>query len=167
MKSDFLNLAVDAAVDESGTAYSQEFLRAHLPRISRDAAKLDVPVSLIGLKLTSQSVDHVTSEAIGAAYSKTADLLNNLVRMQDVVCRWDKDKFILAFYDTNQTEAEIILTRVRALLDCAVYQTGSSERGALGVSAQSVIVPLKTNPLASENQLDALIANLVNDPDET
>ena len=167
MKSDFLNLAVDAAVDESGTAYSQEFLRAHLPRISRDAAKLDVPVSLIGLKLTSQSVDHVTSEAIEAAYSKTADLLNNLVRMQDVVCRWDKDKFILAFYDTNQTEAEIILTRVRALLDCAVYQTGSSERGALGVSAQSVIVPLQTNPLASENQLDALIANLVNDPDET
>lgn len=166
MKSDFLNLAVDAAVDQSGTAYSQEFLRAHLPRMSRDAAKLDLPVALIGLKLTAQSADHVTSEAIESAYSKTADLINNLVRMQDVVCRWDRDQFVLAFYDTNQTEAEIILGRIRALLDCAVYQTGSPEGGALGISAQSIIVPLETTPQANQNQLDRLVANLVNDPDE-
>jgi len=166
MKVDFLNLAVDAAIDKSGTAYSQEFLRAHLPRISRDAAAADRPVSLIGLKLTSQTFDDVTSEAIETAYAKTGELINNLVRMQDVVCRWDKDKFVLAFYDTNKSEAKIILSRIRALLDCTVYPSGKTEVGALSVSAQSVIMEVQSTAHKSRNHLDDLIANVVNDPDE-
>lgn len=167
MKSDFLDLAVDAAVDGTGTAYSQEFMRAHLPRISRDAVKSDLPVTLIGLKLTSQSTDEVTSEAIDNAYTKTSELINNLVRMQDVVCRWDEDKFVLAFYDTNETEAKIILARIRSLLDCTIYQSGSPEGGALSITAQSIIMELQSGTLAGQNQLDALMTNLVVDPDET
>lgn len=166
MKVDFLNLAVDAAIDKSGTAYSQEFLRAHLPRIIREASAADRPVSLIGLKLTSQTFDDVTSEAIETAYAKTGELINNLVRMQDVVCRWDKDKFVLAFYDTNKSEAKIILSRIRALLDCTVYPSGKTEVGALSVSAQSVIMEVQSTAHTSRNHLDDLIANVVNDPDE-
>jgi len=166
MKADFLSLAVDTAVDESGTAYSQGFLRVHLPRITRDAAKSDLPVTLIGLKLTSECVEDVTKEAIETAYGKTAELLNNLVRMQDVVCRWDKDKFVLAFYDTNETEAGIILSRIQALLDCTVYQSGKSDGGALSVSAQSTIMELRPSASAGKHQLETLVATVVNDPDE-
>ncbi len=166
MKSDFLNLAVDSAVDETGTAYSQEFMRAHFPRISRDAATADLPVTLIGLKLTSQSVDNVTSEAIEMAYAKTAELVNNMVRIQDVVCRWDRDKLVMAFYDTNETEAKIILTRIKALLDCSIYPSGSSEGGALSVSAQAVIMGIQPLDRSTQKQLDALVTNLVVDPDE-
>lgn len=166
MKSDFLNLAVDAAVDPSSTAYSQVFLRAHLPRTLRDAAKANLPVTLIGLKLTSSSTDDVTAEAIDSAYKQTAELINNLVRMQDVVCRWDRDTFVLAFFDTDAPQAKIILARIRSLLDCTVYDSNKLKGGALSVSAQSVITEILPSANQSRNHLDALVTTLVQDPDE-
>lgn len=166
MKSDFMALAVNAAGDPSGTAYSQAFMRAHLPRVLADAAKSDLPVTLIGLKLMSNSVDAATEDAIKSAYAQSAELINNLVRMQDVVCRWDEDKFVLAFYDTLASEAEIILTRIKALLDCTVYDSGKFEGAPLAVSAQTVISEISPAANSGSNYLDALITNLVEDPDE-
>lgn len=167
MKTDFLNLAVDAAGDKSGTAYSQDFMRAHLPRIFRDAAKLNLPVTLIGLKLRPASVDNVTIGAIDSAYAQTAELINNLVRMQDVVCRWDEDKFVLAFFDTDSSEAEIILSRIKALLDCTIYDNGHSKGDPLGISAQTVISEIQPVANTSHKHLDALINSLLQDPDES
>ena len=109
MKIDFSALAVEAAADKTGIAFSQNFIRAHFPRLMRDAAKLNLPVSLIGMKLSSEAVGYVTTQAIESAYAQTGELLNNLVRMQDVVCRWDEDKFILAFFGTNRGGANICL----------------------------------------------------------
>ena len=86
--------------------------------------------------------------------------------MQDVVCRWDKDTFVLVFYDTNKVEAQIILSRIQALLDCTVYKSGGPDGGALSIAAQSIIMEAKTSANSGQNQLDVLIANLVNDPDE-
>lgn len=167
MKSDFLALAVSVAGDQSGTAYSQDFIRAHLPRILRDAEKLDLPVTLIGLKLIPASVEEVTEGAIASAYSQTAELINNLVRMQDVVCRWDENKFVLAFFDTNAAEAKIILKRIKALLDCTIYDNGHSKSEPLSVSAQTVISEIETTVNSNRNHLDALINTLMQDPDET
>ena len=167
MKSDFMALAVNAAGDSSGKAYSQEFMRAHLPRVITDAAKSNLLVTLIGLKLTSSCVDDVTEDAIESAYAQSAELINNLVRMQDVVCRWDEDKFVLAFYDTLASEAEIILTRIKALLDCTVYDSGNLKGAALAVSAQTVIAEISPAESSGSNHLDSLISHLVEDPDET
>ena len=167
MKSDFLALAVDEAGDISGKAYSRDFMRAHLPRLLRDAEKLNLPVTLMGLKLLPASVDKVTEGAIASAYAQTAELINNLVRMQDVVCRWDEDKFALAFFDTNESEAQIILKRIKALLDCTIYDNGCSTGEPLSVSAQTVISEIKPTPYSSQNHLDGLINSLVQDPDES
>ena len=72
----------------------------------------------------------------------------------------------MAFYDTNETEAKIILTRIQALLDCTIYPSGSSDGGALSIAAQSVIMGIKPKALSGQNQLDALVTTLVVDPDE-
>ncbi len=167
MKSDFLALAVNAAVDASGTAYSQDFIRAHLPRTLRDAATSGLPVTLMGLKLSSASVGDVTSDAIDSAFAQTAELINNLVRMQDLVCRWDRDKFVLAFYDTTAAEAKIILARIQSLLDCTVYDSGKNDGAPLSVSSQSSIMEIPPSANENRNRLDDLIANLIQDPDET
>lgn len=166
MKADFMSLAVDAAVDRSGTAFSQQFMRAHLPLVLRDAAKSDLPVTLLGLKLNASSVDGVTADAIASAFAQSAGLINNLVRMQDVVCRWDVDTFALAFFDTDRSEAQIILTRIRALLDCTVYDSGRFEGAPLSISAQSYISVIKPSNRVTHNYLDSLMANLAQDPDE-
>jgi len=166
MKSDFLTIANDASGDTSSKAYSQAFMRAHLPRVLRDAAELEVPVTLLGLKLTSECVGEVTKEAIDSAFNQTADLINSLVRMQDVVCRWDDDKFVLAFFDTDRLQAEIALKRINALLACTVYDSGHVGEGPLNVSAQRIVREIHPAANLSGNYLDALIASLVTDPDE-
>ena len=87
--------------------------------------------------------------------------------MQDVVCRWDKDTFVLAFFDTNTLEAEIILKRINALLDCTIYDNGFSEGEPLSVSAQSVVSEIKPATYTQHSHLDALINTLMHDPDES
>lgn len=166
MKSDFTALAVDAAIDPSGKAYSQAFMRAHLPRVLADAGKSNLPVTLIGLKLLCSSVDDVTEDAIEAAYTQSAELINNLVRMQDVVCRWDEDKFVLAFYDTIASDAKNILMRIKALLDCTVYDSGKFKGAPLAISSQTVISEIAPHANPDGNHLDVLITNLLEDPDE-
>lgn len=165
MKSDFLSLAVDEAIDSSGTAYSQAFMRGHLPRILRDATVVDRKVTLLAMKLIPNSVEQVTGSALTSAFAQTAELLNNLVRMQDVVCRWDQDKFVLAFFDTNQREAALILSRIKALLDCTVYDSGDFGGSPLSISAETLISEILPGVPPPKNLLDRLIADLVSDPD--
>ena len=165
MKMDFSALAVETASYKSGKAFSQKFMRVHFPRILRDAAKLNLPVSLIGMKLSSEAVGYVTTQAIESAYAQTGELLDNLVRMQDVVCRWDEDKFILAFFGTNRDGAEVVLSRIKALLDCTAYDSGHSEGAALSVTAQTLIQEFNPANETRENQLDSFISSLVQDPD--
>lgn len=166
MKEDYSTLSIQVAGDKTGTAHSQEFLRAHLPRVLRDAQKLSAPVTLIGIKLMSNATTDVSSDAIDSAYAQTADLLSNLVRMQDVVCRWDDDTFVIAFFDTDRVAAKLILNRIYTLLDCTVYESGTSNLGALNLTAQTKISEINSDGKTSHPHLDALIAELHQDPDE-
>jgi len=166
LKADYSTLSMDVVGDKSGTAYSQNFMRAHLPRMLRDARQLNAPITFIGIKLAPNTMDEVSIDAIDSAYGKTAELLTNLVRMQDVVCRWDDDSFIIAFFDTDKTAAKLILRRITALLDCTTFESGSPNLGALNVTAQTTILEISPNLNPNQPHLDALIATLHQDPDE-
>jgi two-component system cell cycle response regulator PopA len=166
IKSDFKTITLKHAGDEFGTVFSQKFMRAHFPRILRDACKYNRPVSLIGLRLHASSTDSVSKQSITSAFDQTADLLHNLVRMQDVVCRWDEDKFVLSFFDTNAAEAQIVLDRIKSLMDCSVYDSGHPNGSPLVVSAQTIISEVLPTHTADHSHLDALIRNLIIDPDE-
>lgn len=165
MKSNFISLAIESARDDTSAAYSRRFMRAHLPRMLRDAEKSNQTTTLMGLKLNCSATGDVTDIAIADAYAKTTELIGNLVRMQDVVCRWDEDIFVLAFLNTIRSEAQSILDRIRALLECAVYDSGTSAREALSISATSTLLEIKPGT-QNGMQLDVLIGNLIQDPDE-
>jgi len=166
MKANFQSLSVDGARDEVSSAYSQKFLRAHLPRLLRDGAKSNHTTTLIGLKLTCSSTGDVTDTAIASAYAQTGELIANLVRMQDVVCRWDENIFVLSFFNTTKSEAKTILSRIQSLLDCTTYESGTPLGDALSVTVETTISEIKANSPNKETHLDALIANLLQDPDE-
>jgi len=166
MKLNFQSLSTQQARDESSSAYSQKFMRAHLPRLLRDAAQANKSTTLIGLKLRCNSQGEVTESAISSAYTQTSDLINNLLRMQDVVCRWTENIFVLGFFDTTKTEAKIILNRFQSLLDCTVYESGSPLGDALNVTAETSILEIEANNQSKSSHLDILIANLQQDPDE-
>lgn len=165
MKSDFQELFIKLAGDLSGTAYSQKFMRGHLPRMLRDANRSSQPTTLIGLQLRPNSSGSVTDGALNSAYSQTAELLKNLVRMQDVVCRWSENIFLLAFYNTNLTEAKAILSRIKALLDYSVYGTGYDDHDALSMSADSSILEINRQNNSTHNHLEILIGNLKENPE--
>ena len=119
----------------------------------------------MGLILRVSSVDEVTPSAIERAYAQTIDLLGNLIRMQDVLCRWDKDTLVLGFYDTNGSETKKILDRVNGLLSCNIFESGSPSGNGISVSAQATIMELGPRQALKLNVLDKLIANLRHDPD--
>jgi len=165
MKSNFIALAIEGARDETSAAYSRRFMRAHLPRMLRDAKKSNHTTTLIGLKLNCNSTGNVTESAIASAYAQTTELIGNLVRMQDVVCRWDEDIFVLAFHNTIETEAKTILSRIQALLECTTYESGTLTGDALNISAESSILEIEAGN-KNTTHLEALIGNLLQDPDE-
>ena len=165
MKTDFQTLSMEVAGDASQTAYSEKFLRAHLPRVLRDAESSGHPVTLMGLRLRASSVDEVTASAVEGAYAQTIDLLGNLIRMQDVLCRWDKDILILSFYDTNASETKKILDRVNGLLNCNIFESGTPTGNGISMSAQATLMELGPEQTCKLNVLDKLIANLHHDPD--
>lgn len=166
MKSNFISLAVESARDETSAAYSRRFMRAHLPRMLRDATTSNQTTTLIGLKLTCSSKSDVTEAAIASAYAQTTDLISNLVRMQDVVCRWDENIFVLAFLNTVESEAKNILHRIKSLLNCTTYDGGIPLGDALSVSANSTILEIVNHDQSKETYLDSLVANLLQNPDE-
>jgi len=166
MKKDYSVLALKDVQDKSGKAYSQDFIRAHLPRVIRDAQKINAPVSLIGVKLQPNTVDSVSLDAIEKAYVKTADLIQNLIRMQDIVCRWTDDILVLGFFDTDRSAAENILTRINALLACTIYDNGDVGNGTLSVTTQSTIMEITPESNLDRNHLDGLIKILNQDPDQ-
>jgi two-component system cell cycle response regulator PopA len=162
LKADYSMLSLAVAGDKTGTAYSEKFLRAHLPRLFRDAEKLKTSVSLIGIKLVPSCKGDVSNEAITSAYCQIANLLTGLVRMQDVVCRIEQNKFIIAFFDTEASAAETIGQRIRSLLDSNIYDAGmkSVKLGGLSVSAETTIRVLDSFTNIQNNPLDDLISSL-------
>ncbi len=165
MKVDFQRLSIELTGDKTQSAYSEKFLRAHLPHIISDAQTADHPVSLLSIKLLPESVEDVTEFVSNAAMQQAVDLLGNLIRMQDVMCRWETDIVVLVFYDTTEFEARSVLARIRDLLDCTIFKNGASKDNALTVSAQSSGIELDPAADFQDNVLDKLIANLIHDPD--
>ncbi len=160
LKLDMLSLTTDAALDESGSAFSQSFFIAHLPRILKDAAISHSPVTLIGLSLSPNCVGNVEAEAIASAYNQMTKLLSNLVRMQDVVCRWDEKTFVLSFYNTDRTEAKIILDRIHSLNKCSSYENVAEYNSPLTFSAQGTILEIPSGEGAALDHLSNLIENV-------
>ena len=86
--------------------------------------------------------------------------------MQDVVCRWDENIFVLAFFNTVESEAKNILVRIKALLDCTSYESGVPLGSPLNISATSTILEIEPHDESEETYLDSLVANLLQNPDE-
>ncbi|GGX58884.1 GGDEF domain-containing protein [Litorimonas cladophorae] len=122
LKTDFSALTTGIARDSSDTAFSREFMEAHVPRLLADAKTAGVPLTLMALRLVSNSDSPVETRDVADVAQKVAALLGNLVRMQDVVSRWNAETFILAFYNTNRTEAEVILNRIEALFESSIFE---------------------------------------------
>lgn len=160
LKADFSALTTGVARDSSGTAFSREFMEAHFPRLLGDAKTADVPLTMMSLRLVPRNIDAAESQKLSDVAENIAVLLGNLVRMQDLVCRWDAETFILAFYNTNRAEAEIILNRIEALIESSTFENDIDRRHQLAFELESCINRIDNTSAPSHDFLNSITAKI-------
>jgi len=150
MKTEMFSIIPDHCRDASGTVFSYAFFEKHLARVVSDAQKADEAVTLLGLKLTPESVADLTQDDLDMTYSESASIIKDMLRMQDIICRRD-DEFYVAFYDTDESKTAGIRDRLRALLEDKAFSVLSDRSALLTLSCQSAIYPVKLSDSAEKS----------------
>jgi two-component system cell cycle response regulator PopA len=125
LKSGFDNLGGEYCLSETSHCYNRDFIDRHAERVVKNCHKSHKPVSFLTLKLLPNCVEKPHLPFIMAAIADIGKMLRNLVRMQDTVAHYNEDTYLLLFPDTNAHEAQIILDRLKALVDCTAYNSGN------------------------------------------
>lgn len=92
--------------------YNREFLDAEIERLD---VKRQLPISLImidlnGLKLINDSYGHKIGDKL---LIKTAELLKNIFREEDIIARWGGDEFVILLNKTPEKAVEQMITRIK------------------------------------------------------
>lgn len=140
LKNEMFEIVRDSARDETGTVFSRHFFEAHLPRILHDAEIAQKTVTLLSLKLYPHAVEDIDNSLLDLALTQSGSMIQDLVRMQDVVCRYDADRFLIACFNTTRLEAEGILARLQSLIESSAYDVGYGQDAAFTLTLESHIV---------------------------
>ena len=98
--------------DELTGLYNRRFLEEEIKRLDTER-QLPICIFIIdinGMKLVNDSYGHKTGDEL---LVKTADLLKNIFREEDILARWGGDEFSVFLPQTAETEAEKILERIK------------------------------------------------------
>ena len=140
LKQSFNSLTGTGCIDEDTGLFNEEFFTAHLDRLCKDCTRMEQDLTLLAIHPTIDNVDSVAPHYLNQALIKVGSMLKNLVRMQDVVARVDKDIFVLAFPNASEAVVENILTRINGLADCAAFETGRAEQPSFTFALNASIV---------------------------
>jgi diguanylate cyclase (GGDEF)-like protein/PAS domain S-box-containing protein len=91
--------------------YNRYFLEAEIRRL--DTAR-QLPISMImgdlnGLKLVNDTYGHITGDEM---LKKSAEVLKQSIREEDILARWGGDEFVILLPQTKSKEAETICKRI-------------------------------------------------------
>ena len=96
--------------------YNRKFLEAEIERLD---VERQLPISMImidlnGLKLINDTYGHKTGDKF---LIKTADVLNNIFREEDIIARWGGDEFVILLNQTSEEITEKLFERIRNVYD--------------------------------------------------
>jgi diguanylate cyclase (GGDEF)-like protein/PAS domain S-box-containing protein len=105
--------------------YNRAFLEEEIDRID---TKRQLPISIImgdlnNLKLINDTYGHQTGDIL---IKKTAEMLEDSCRYEDIIARWGGDEFVVLLPQTTVKESEVIIKRIN--------QQIKKEKGELAVS---------------------------------
>ncbi|SDM23481.1 diguanylate cyclase domain-containing protein [Halarsenatibacter silvermanii] len=98
--------------DDLTGLYNRKFFEEELKRLNT-GRQLPLCVFIIdinGMKLVNDSYGHNTGDEL---LIKTADLLQDIFRAEDILARWGGDEFSVLLPQTTEEEAEKILDRIK------------------------------------------------------
>ncbi len=109
--------------DQLTGLYNRSFFEAELKRLDTER---NMPLSIVmadvnGLKLTNDAFGHVVGDKL---LQKTADILKNTIRADDIVARLGGDEFVILLPKTMPMEAEEIVKRLTTLTSITKIESG-------------------------------------------
>ena len=149
LKAEIMSMVGSEGLDASATIFNRRFFDAHLPRMIAYTETNGRRLSVIALRPLPHAVETVDEAFLSSAYVQTGAMIKGLVRMQDVVARYDDNTFLLAFSDTDAAAGEIIMKRIQGLVDCAAFDSGAGRSSAFTVSLAHTIVEHRTGDTAA------------------
>lgn len=117
LKKEFSTLGGSACIDKTTNLYNYEFFDKHLANIRVFYKNANLPISICVVKITIEGDQD--RETCTYAYQYYGDMIKNLVRMQDVSARLDKNVFAIAFPGQSISNLDPVSKRITALLEGA------------------------------------------------
>jgi len=136
LKSEFNSLGGPKCLDEPTKLFNSDFYAAHLRRMEEASEQSQKAFSSVAIRVRPNGLDEIKPAFMSLAFSQLGLMLKNLVRMQDIVARVDEDLFVMMLPNTNDSETEIVIDRIRNVIDCAAFDTGVKQTAAFTMSIE-------------------------------
>ena len=127
--------ALTGTLNRRGFAFEATVLLAHCRRRDKSVCLLVLDVD------DFKSVNDRFGHAVGDKVLKfVADALRDLVRDEDLICRFGGDEFLVLFPETDLAQAEAVAERVRAYIEAAVIDTESNCQVTVSIGCTHISV---------------------------
>ncbi|RZV41512.1 MAG: diguanylate cyclase, partial [Acidimicrobiales bacterium] len=118
LKRVFGNLGGDACFDQATGLYNSKFFNTHLKRLNAYYGPKTLPISLCLIRVKFDN-DQLSKVSLTSAYQQVANLIKNLLRLQDLVGRLDNGVFAVAFPGQTPDQLRSVTNRISSILECA------------------------------------------------
>lgn len=143
LKREFSLIGGDSCVDKASSTFNAAFFHSHLQRSCEALNPPDKSLSIIAVKVRPNAPYPVAPEEFETACAQVGNMIKNLVRMQDITGRVERDTYLVAF--PNETEISIapVIERISAIVDCAAFSTKVKDAGPFTVELEISASELK------------------------
>ena len=113
--------ALTGTLNRRGFAFEAAVLLAHCRRRGKDVCLLMLDVD--HFKSVNDHYGHATGDRV---LKFVADVLRDVVRDEDIICRFGGEEFLLLFPETDLSQAEAVAERIRSKIEASVADTQSN-----------------------------------------
>jgi len=139
LKDEFSSID-STCLDNTSQVFTDVFFRAHLNRVSENMKFNQLPLTLIAIRAFPTAHFKVSDHKISEAMAQIGQMVKTLVRMQDITARLADDIYIIAFPEQDIKEVEVVIERIKAIVDCTAFESCNEEDGAFSISLQTAII---------------------------
>lgn len=140
LKSEFGSVGGKDCMDGPTGVFNEAFFCAHLRRVCENMKKTQEPISLMAIRVRPNAHFDVPKEKVSEAIAQIGTMLKSLVRMQDITARLEEDVFMIAFPGQDRASVLPVIDRISGIVDCAAFESGSTDHGAFTIALEAVIV---------------------------
>jgi len=163
LKREFGSLGGETCLDQETGVFNEEFFCNHFRRVGQNLKKTEEPVSLMVMRVTPTAHFEVAPKKIKQAMVKIGTMIKSLVRMEDITARLEEDVFAIAFPGQNRESIENVADRIREIIDCSAFESGSPEDGPLTVAIDIIMNEMLPHE-NSDMMIGHAMAELIGEP---